>query len=151
MTDMAKLKKRKEALDLAIVYVDPDAFIAHYMRWLEITAFITAQRAGLVRMPDDGITPLLSEDQLKRDDVQNVGNDAIFAFCMTAADSNLPLAEAEFDGTVLTCSSHSWTWDLNTGEPIHPKESALAEYPVKVEDGGVYIDTEGVSPLFASP
>jgi len=25
------------------------------------------------------------------------------------------------------------------------------EYPVKVEDGVVYIDTEGVSPLFASP
>jgi toluene monooxygenase system ferredoxin subunit len=40
---------------------------------------------------------------------------------------------------------------LNAGEPIHPKESALAEYPVKVEDGVVYIDTEGVSPLFASP
>jgi toluene monooxygenase system ferredoxin subunit len=54
----------------------------------------------------------------------------------------MPLAEAEFDGTVLTCPSHSWTWDLNTGEPIHPKESALAEYPVKVEDGVVYIDTE---------
>ena len=85
MTDMAELKKRKEALNLAIVYVDPDAFIANFMGWLEITAFITAQRAGLVRTPDDGITPLLSEDQLKRDDVQNVGNDAIFAFCMTAA------------------------------------------------------------------
>jgi hypothetical protein len=85
MTDMAELKKRKEALNLAIVYVDPDAFIAHFMGWLEITAFITAQRAGLARTPDDGITPTLSEDQLKRDDVQNVGNDAIFAFCMTAA------------------------------------------------------------------
>ena len=85
MTDMAELKKRKEALNLAIVYVDPDAFIANFTGWLEITAFITAQRAGLARMPDDGITPALSEEQLKRADVQNVGNDAIFAFCMTAA------------------------------------------------------------------
>jgi len=85
MTDMAELKKRKEALNLAIVYVDPDAFIANFMGWLEITAFITAQRAGLARMPDNGITPALSEGQLKRADVQNVGNDAIFAFCMTAA------------------------------------------------------------------
>jgi len=85
MTDMAELKKRKEALNLAIVYVDPDAFIANFMGWLEITAFITAQRAGLARIPDDGITPGLSEDQLKRADVQNVGDDAIFAFCMTAA------------------------------------------------------------------
>jgi len=85
MTDMAELKKRKEALNLAIVYVDSDAFIANFMGWLEITAFITAQRAGLARMPDDGITPVLSEEQLKRADVQNVGDDAIFAFCMTAA------------------------------------------------------------------
>ena len=85
MTDMAELKKRKEALNLAIVYVDPDAFIANFTGWLEITAFITAQRAGLARMPDDGITPVLSEEQLKRADVQNVGNDAIFAFCMPAA------------------------------------------------------------------
>jgi hypothetical protein len=85
MTDMAELKKRKEALNLAIVYVDPDAFIANFMGWLEITAFITAQRAGLARIPHNGITPALSDEQLKRADVQNVGNDAIFAFCMTAA------------------------------------------------------------------
>jgi hypothetical protein len=85
MTDMAELKKRKEALNLAIVYVDPDAFIANFMGWLEITAFITAQRAGLARMPDNGITPSLAGDQLKRPDVQNVGDDAIFAFGMTAA------------------------------------------------------------------
>jgi toluene monooxygenase system ferredoxin subunit len=65
--------------------------------------------------------------------------------------TNMPLTEAEFDGTVLTCPSHSWSWDLNTGEPVHPKESTLAEYPVKIEDGLVFIDTEGVSPLFAAP
>jgi toluene monooxygenase system ferredoxin subunit len=40
---------------------------------------------------------------------------------------------------------------MNTGEPIHPQESALAEYPVKIENGVVYIDTEGVTPLFAPP
>jgi len=70
---MAELKKRKEALNLAIVYVDPDAFIANFVGGLEITAFITVQRAGLARMPDNGITPALSEEQLKRADVQNVG------------------------------------------------------------------------------
>lgn len=59
-------------------------------------------------------------------------NGAIKAFQGVCPHSNMPLAEAEFDGTVLTCPSHSWTWDLNTGEPIHPKGSALAEYPLKV-------------------
>lgn len=85
MTDMAELKKRKEPLNLAIVHVDPDAFIANLMDWLEITAFITAQRAGEAEIPADGITPKLPPEKLRNGAVHNVGNDAIFAFCMTAA------------------------------------------------------------------
>ena len=85
MTDIAELKKRKEPLNLAIVHVDPDAFIANLRGWLEITAFITAQRAGEVEIPADGITPKLPPEKLRNGAVHNVGNDAIFAFCMTAA------------------------------------------------------------------
>jgi len=85
MTDIAELKKRKEPLNLAIVHVDPDAFIANLMGWLEITAFITAQRAGEAEIPADGITPKLPPEKLRNGAVHNVGNDAIFAFCMTAA------------------------------------------------------------------
>jgi len=85
MTDMAELKKRKEPLNLAIVYVDPDAFVANLMGWLEITAFITAQREGEAEIPADGITPKLPPEKLRNGAVHNVGNDAIFAFCMNAA------------------------------------------------------------------
>jgi len=82
---MAELKKRREPLNLAIVHVDPDAFIANLRGWLEITAFITAQRAGEAEIPADGITPKLPPEKLRNGAVHNVGNDAIFAFCMTAA------------------------------------------------------------------
>jgi hypothetical protein len=85
MTDMTELQKRKRPLNLAIVHVDADAFIDNYLGWLEITAFLTASRAGDVAPPADGLTPKLSPQQLKSDTVANVGNDAIFAFCMTAA------------------------------------------------------------------
>jgi toluene monooxygenase system ferredoxin subunit len=63
--------------------------------------------------------------------------------------ANTPLNEADFDGTVLTCPLHGWSWNLSTGEPVHEHAMQLAEYPVKIEDGVVYIDTEGVSPVFA--
>ncbi len=43
MTDMSELIRRKKPLNLAIVHVDPDAFLEHYRGWLEITAFIKAQ------------------------------------------------------------------------------------------------------------
>ena len=85
MTDMAELKKRKQPLNLAIVHVDPDAFIANLAGWLEITAFITAHRAGEVQVPANGITPALTAEHLKNGNVHKVGNDALFAFCMTAA------------------------------------------------------------------
>ena len=65
MTDIVELRKRKEPLNLAIVYVDPDLFIEHFMGWLEITAFITALRAGEAQVPPDGVTPKLSEEQLQ--------------------------------------------------------------------------------------
>ncbi len=85
MVDMAELQKRKQPLNLAIVHVDPNAFIANFMGWLEITAFISALRAGDIQVPPDGVTPALTARQLKGGGVANVGRDAIFAFCMTAA------------------------------------------------------------------
>jgi hypothetical protein len=85
MTDMTELQARKKPMNLAIVYVDPDGFIANFAPWLEITAFITALRAGEATVPADGVTPKLDDRQLKSDAVISVGNDAIFAFCMTAA------------------------------------------------------------------
>ncbi|MBM3654290.1 MAG: hypothetical protein FJX06_15955 [Alphaproteobacteria bacterium] len=85
MTDMTELQARKKPMNLAIVYVDPDAFVANFMPWLEITAFIMAQRTGEAAIPADGVTPKLDERQLKSDAVIAVGNDAIFAFCMAAA------------------------------------------------------------------
>lgn len=85
MTDMAELRRRKEPLNLAIVHVDPGAFVTNLMGWLEITAFISAQRLGEAAIPAHGKTPALSPDQLRKAGVHDIGNDAVFAFCMTAA------------------------------------------------------------------
>ena len=85
MTDMAELGKRKQPLNLAIVHVDAEAFIANFLGWLEITAFIRALRAGEAAVPADGATPKLTAQQLKGGGAADVGADALFAFCMTAA------------------------------------------------------------------
>jgi hypothetical protein len=85
MTDMAELQNRKKPLNLAIVHVNADEFLAHFMGWLEITAFMSDLRAGTTSVPADGVTPKLRPEQLASPGVEKVGNDAIFAFCMTAA------------------------------------------------------------------
>jgi len=73
------------------------------------------------------------------------------AFQGVCPHANIPLNEADFDGTHLTCPVHFWKWDLNTGDPLDPEQTSLAVYPVKVEDGVVYIDTDGIAPQFAPP
>jgi len=78
-----------------------------------------------------------------------VEDDGLRAYQGVCPHANTPLNEASFDGRNLTCPLHGWTWDLTTGEPAKAEECGLAEYPMKVEDGIVYIDTEGVSPRFA--
>jgi hypothetical protein len=129
MTDIAELKKRKEGLNLAIVYVDPDAFIAHFMGWLEITAFITAQRAGQAQTPAHGLTPALSAEQLRRADVRNVGNDAISAFCMTAALKGDNAAV----GKVAAALAESLGEDFPGADGLRYFRAAIAD-PVTLED-----------------
>ncbi len=85
MSDAAELVKRKKDINLAVVYADPEAFLAHFPGWLEITAFISALRAGEVQPPADGLTPALTAQQLKSGGVVHVAKDALFAFCMTAS------------------------------------------------------------------
>ena len=85
MTDAAELAKRKTPLNLSIVHVDPEAFIAAYRGWLEITAFISALRAGDAHPREDGVTPALSDGDLANGRTHSFGNDTVMAFCMTAA------------------------------------------------------------------
>jgi hypothetical protein len=125
MTDMAELQARKRPLNLAIVHVDPEAFIANFMGWLEITAFITALRAGEASAPADGVTPKLDTSQLKSDVVTSVGNDAVFAFCMTAAlkqdkaaVDRIEAALSEALGKEFPGSNALWNFRANIDAPV---------------------------------
>ena len=61
----------------------------------------------------------------------------------------VPLDGADLKGTALTCPQHLWTFDCLTGESLDPPGSALARYPMKIEDGAVFVDTEGVTPVMS--
>lgn len=72
------------------------------------------------------------------------------AFQGACPHQDIPLAEGRFDGRVLTCRAHQWTFDARTGKGINPGNCSLAEYPVEIEGDEVRIEVEGVRPLFAS-
>lgn len=55
---------------------------------------------------------------------------------------DFPLVYGDFDGTVLTCANHLWSFDATSGRGINPPTCRLAEYAVKVEAGHIYVDRE---------
>lgn len=62
---------------------------------------------------------------------------------------DIPLVEGKFDGKIITCRAHLWQFDSCDGKGVNPKDCALAEFPVKVENDDVFVDVAGIEPLFA--
>jgi len=52
------------------------------------------------------------------------------------------LAFGGFDGTVITCANHMWTFDATSGKGISNPSCQLDQYALKIEDGDVYVDTD---------
>jgi toluene monooxygenase system ferredoxin subunit len=74
----------------------------------------------------------------------------IQAFQGICPHQEIPLAEGKFDGRVVTCRAHLWTFDGGTGNGINPGNCKLARYQVRVEGDEVHVDCEGVQPSYAN-
>jgi toluene monooxygenase system ferredoxin subunit len=63
----------------------------------------------------------------------------------------VPLVEGELQGHVLSCRAHQWEIDARTGRGINPHHAHVALYPIKVEEGQVFVSVIGVAPTYSSP
>ncbi len=71
------------------------------------------------------------------------------AFQGVCPHQDIPLVEGRFDGKTLICRAHMWQFDACTGKGINPSDCALAQYPIRIEGDDVFVEVEGVVPLFA--
>lgn len=93
----------------------------------------------------------MAEIEIGEHQVLLVGLDGgeVRAFQAVCPHQDIPLCEGKFDGKVLMCRAHQWTFDAKTGLGVNPGDCRLAQYPVRVDGDDVLIDVEGVQPLFA--
>ena len=64
----------------------------------------------------------------------------VFAVDDTCSHAQWSLADGEVDDCTIECSLHGARFDLHTGQPSGlPAVVPVATYPVKIEDGNVFI------------
>lgn len=71
--------------------------------------------------------------------VFRTAEDQIFAIENRCPHKGGPLAEGIVHGASVTCPLHNWVFDLATGQAQGADEGRVRTYPVKVEDGVIFI------------
>lgn len=90
----------------------------------------------------DDIPPLGS--RVLKTDTMNIAlfrtaGDQVFAIKDECPHRQGPLSQGIVHGTSVTCPLHNWKIDLASGEALGADEGCTHRYPVKVENGVVYL------------
>ncbi len=72
--------------------------------------------------------------------VFRTASDEVFAMKDECPHKQGPLSQGIVHGTSVTCPLHNWKIDLASGEALGPDEGCTNVFPVKVENGLVFID-----------
>ncbi len=71
--------------------------------------------------------------------VFRTNDDEIFALRDSCPHEGGPLSQGIVHDHKVTCPLHNWNIELATGEAVAPDEGCAATYPVKVENGMVFL------------
>ena len=67
------------------------------------------------------------------------GNDEVFALEDKCPHKGGPLSQGIVFGDKVTCPLHGWNICLESGEAVAPDKGCARSYPVKVEQGIIYL------------
>lgn len=97
--------------------------------WIEVGALTEIPRLGsrVVRREGGDIA------------IFRTAEDEVFALLNRCPHKGGPLAEGIVYGRTVACPLHHWCLDLETGQARAPDEGRAEGFPVKVEDGRVWL------------
>ncbi|TAN48077.1 MAG: nitrite reductase small subunit NirD [Methylococcaceae bacterium] len=70
-------------------------------------------------------------------------DDQVFALLDRCPHKNGPLSQGIVHGSRVTCPLHSWVIELQSGQAVAPDQGCARQFPVKLEDGRVWLDMAG--------
>lgn len=68
--------------------------------------------------------------------------DRVCAYLDRCPHQRIPLSEGRLQDGVLTCRAHLWSFEACTGKGINPASTGLRSFPVKIEDGEIFVDVD---------
>lgn len=71
--------------------------------------------------------------------VFRTAGDQVFAVRDQCPHRGGPLSQGIVYGRRVACPMHNWSIELDTGEAVAPDRGCVARYPVRVEQGVVYL------------
>jgi len=71
--------------------------------------------------------------------VFRTADDRVFALRNRCPHKGGPLSEGIVFGHLVACPLHNWRIDLESGEAVAPDQGCTRTYPVRVEDGVIYL------------
>lgn len=98
-------------------------------KWIEVVELhkIPVLGSRLIKTPTLNIAVFRSSD------------DRVFAVLDACPHKGGPLSQGIMHGTTVTCPLHNWKIDLAKGDALAPDSGCVNVFPVKVEDGKVYL------------
>ena len=98
-------------------------------KWIEVVelAKIPVLGSRLIKTKDLSIAVFRGSD------------DQVFAVRDACPHKGGPLSQGIMHGHTVTCPLHNWKIDLTKGQALAPDQGCLNVFPVKVEDGKVYL------------
>ncbi len=75
--------------------------------------------------------------------VFRTSKDEIFALADRCPHKEGPLSQGIVHGTKVTCPLHNLIMDLTTGEAVAPDEGCTISFPVKVDQGKIFLSLKG--------
>lgn len=99
-------------------------------QWIEVGRVEEIPRLGarIVKAPSGDIAVFRNNE------------DEVFALLDRCPHKGGPLSQGIVYGRTVTCPLHNWCMHLDTGTAVAPDEGCAASFPVKVENGVIFLN-----------